>query len=575
MERISQMSRRSYGPGRCLAALSVALILGQFVAAPVFSQTMESEVPTPSIDLTMLNQPSTKATVRLGPSQGLTLRQLPMPSEKSIKTGPGFEGFGFDDNAVENNGFLYIPPDAIGAAGKSRVIAVVNTMIEARNKGGALKWRDSLRDFFAPLSPQTSTFDPKVIYDNYEDRFLIVSLEVVAAGAPVTPENVSRLLLAVSKNGNPKGPTAADWYYHAIDSKVLFGGFVELWADYPGFEADEEAVYITSNLFAFPPFSGYGGMRLWIVDKGAGSGGFYDGGPASVSINDPYSASGLAGFDTTTMPAQVYGKGGVGGPGSTLGTFLFSYSGLTFGGLNQPEALIVITVDDPLGANGGPYFIGEFVVVGDIEDVGGGLGWPPLPDAPQAGTATLIEVNDRRALDAVWRNDSLWCTTTINPNTSVDEGETTAHWFKIGTQGGPGALYLDDEGNIGGEDIATGTYTFFPSVAVNRRGSAMFGFSGSAPTIFAGAYVTGRTVSDPLTTVQESETVMAGVDFYIRTFGGSRNRWGDYSGISIDPTNEDFVWVFNQFADMRGTAFGGEDGRWGTAWKRAKFKGKK
>ena len=51
-----------------------------------------------------------------------------------------FEGFGFDDNATENGGFRFIPPDPIGAAGKSRVIAVVNTMIESRTKGGTLKW---------------------------------------------------------------------------------------------------------------------------------------------------------------------------------------------------------------------------------------------------------------------------------------------------------------------------------------------------------------------------------------------------------------------------------------------------
>ena len=133
---------------------------------------------------------------------------------------------------------------------------------------------------------------------------------------------------------------------------MLFFGFVELWADYPGFEVDEEAVYITANLFAFPPFAGYGGMRLWIVDKGAGSGGFYDGGPAGVTIHDPYATAGLP---TTTMPAQIYGDGGVGGPGSTVGTFLVGYSGLTFGGPGAPEALQVVTVDDPLGKVGGPF----------------------------------------------------------------------------------------------------------------------------------------------------------------------------------------------------------------------------
>ena len=484
-----------------------------------------------------------------------------------------FEGFNFDDNITENQGFVFIPPDPIGAAGLSRVIAVTNTMIEGLNKGGKVKFRSGLANFFAPLNPLTFTFDPKVIYDPYEDRFVVVTLERVVSGLPVDPGNISRILLAVSKDGSPKTATAADWYYHAIDSKVLFGGFVELWADYPGFEADEEAVYITANMFAFPFFSGFGGMRLWIIDKGAGSGGFYDGGAAGGTIHDPYLAAGVPQFATTTMPAQVNGAGGV-LPGSMIGTFLVSYSGLTFGGPGAPEAVNVITVVDPLGNLGGPFFLQEFVVAGDIEDVGGIFGFPSLPDAPQAGTTALIEVNDRRALDATWQHDRLWLTTTIIPNSGVDLGETTAHWFQLDTSGGPGFITLFDGGNIGGEDIATGTYTFFPSVAINRLDQVMFGYSGSAPSIFAGAFAAGRNPADPAGTVRQSMVVRAGEDWYLRTFGGSRNRWGDYSGIAADPSNDKFFWVFNEYAATRGTpTSGGEDGRWGTAWGRGKFYG--
>lgn len=63
----------------------------------------------------------------------------------------------------------------------------------------------------------------------------------------------------------------------------------------------------------------------------------------------------------------------------------------------------------------------------------------------------------------------------------------------------------------------------------------------------------------------------AGEDFYIRAFGGSRNRWGDYSGISVDPTDDTTFWVFNEYAALRGTAISGEDGRWGTAWASCDF----
>ncbi|RMF62509.1 MAG: hemolysin, partial [Calditrichaeota bacterium] len=139
------------------------------------------------------------------------------------------------------------------------------------------------------------------MYDQFEDRFLVVALEQTQTvfGAP---EDASRILVAVSKDHNPNTPTAADWNFLAIDSKTfLFGPFF-VWADYPGFEVDEEAVYVTANmftLFSSPVPGAFGGVRLWIIDKGK-DGGFYDGGPATVTQHNPYANAGIA---TTTMPA--------------------------------------------------------------------------------------------------------------------------------------------------------------------------------------------------------------------------------------------------------------------------------
>jgi|GEM_PF-5120830 len=482
--------------------------------------------------------------------------------DKTFVPGIGFLGFNFDDNATENGGFLFIPPDPMGSAGPDRLVAVVNAGIEGRSKLGALLFRDSLQDFFSPLGAQTlgtKCFDPKIVYDHYEKRFVVVALEQTST-AGGAPSNESRILVAVSRNEFPATATAADWYFLAINSKTNIGG-VDTWADYPGFEVDEEAVYITANMF---PFAGAGGgTRIWIIDKGA-VGGFYAGGAASYGIYDPIPAGYLS---LTLAPALVHGPGGVGGVGSDIGTFLVGYSSLTYGGPGQPEALEVIRVDDPLGV---PTFTGEFVIVGDLEDVGGVFGFPALPDAPQSSTAALIEVNDSRALDAVWRDNSLWVTTTINPNAAndpVNVGQTTAHWFRLKTSAVPGPITVDDQGNIGGEDIAPGTWTFFPSVAVNGNGDAKFGFSASAQTIFCGAYFAGREAGDPAGTVQGSGTVQAGLDYYERTFGGARNRWGDYTGISVDPADDTTFWIYNEYAARRGTPLGGEDGRWGTAWK--------
>ena len=453
-----------------------------------------------------------------------------------------FEGINIDENA-DLTGLLIIPPDPIAAAGPDHIVAVVNSSVEWYTKTGVLQVSLSMEDqFFNVLSPQSRPFDPKIIYDQYADRFVVIALELVDNGI-FSPNNVSRILIGISDDQNPNG----FWYFVAINSIVSIGG-LNNWADYPGLAIDEEAVYITANMFLFQ-FPNFSGSRLWILEKGDGTGGVYDGGTSTLTLHDPSAASGLGMDSFTLQPAHVFGPGGV--PGNS-GTFLVS-SGWASG---PTDALNVIRVADPLGS---PAFTNQFVVLGDITT---GFG---LPDAPQAGTGTAVETNDGRILHAVWRNNALWAVNTVNPSTGPDVGQATAHWYQIDTST-LNSLSLVQQGDVGGEDIAAGTHTFFPAIAVDGIGNMAIGFSASAPTIFPGAYYTGRKPSDPATTVQPSQTLAAGLDYYIRTFGSGRNRWGDYSGMAVDPDNDRTFWVYNEYALTRGTGSQNptEDGRWGT-----------
>ena len=427
----------------------------------------------------------------------------------------------------------------MGAVGLAHLVSVVNKSIEWHTKAGVQQNSQSLTSFFLALSTSGLPFDPKVIYDQHAGRFVVVALERVEVSAGTDPSNISRILLAVSDDADPNGT----WNFHAIDSKNTITG-VDYWADYPGLAVDDKAIYITANLFAHVS-RGFGGNRLWIVDKGL-LGGLYAGLPGSHAQYDP--ASLTSGFAGTMQPAHVFGA-----PPSNVGTFLVM-SNITDG---TDEFLQVIRVDDPVGT---PSFIRQLVNVGNIDDHSTGL-----PDAPQLGTTTTIEVNDRRALNAVWRNNQLYASSTIIPNSGPDLGQTTAHWWRVDTSN-LNALAVADQGNVGGEDIATGTYTFFPSIAVDRDGNMAIGFSASAPTIFPGAYYTGRLAGEPAGTVQASRVVRAGVDYYIRKFGGASNRWGDYSGASVDPVDDSTFCLFNEYALNRGTIIQGEDGRWGTAF---------
>jgi len=291
---------------------------------------------------------------------------------------------------------------------------------------------------------------------------------------------------------------------------------------------------------------------LWIVHKTP----LYTGGAATVTVHDPSTAVGQSA--TTAQPAHMFGTGPAG-----VGTFLVRYSGYTDG---VSEYLSIIRVDAPTTA---PTFSHQFVSMGDVDHTAVGT----IPDAPQLGSAFLIDTGDRRALHAVWRNNALWVTTLVLPGTGVNALQATAHWAKVNTST-LATLALADQGDIGGEEVTPGAYTFYPAIAVDASDNAGIGFALSGPGVFPGAYYTARLAGNLPGVVQPITALRPGQDYYYRAFGGARNRWGDYSGMSIDPSDDLTFWIFNEYALTRGTVLGSyptEDGRWGTAFGSFKF----
>lgn len=455
--------------------------------------------------------------------------------------GVGFNSLNFDDNAVENNSYN-IPPDSDSAVGTHHVVLVTNTMIRFHDKDGTVVFTDALSDFFSSESPQTNTFDPKVLFDPIEGRFVVVTLEIEDDGVGGNAET-SKIFVAVSDDANPIG----GWCTITINGKTFIDDS-ERWADYPGFALDEEAVYITANMFGFDE-SGEDtsvGVRLWIIEKGAGSGGFYDCGTTSITKHDPLTSGAL---NTTLQPAQMHGAMPAG-----VGTFLVGYSGLSGEG---DEFAQIIRIDDPLGATN---FTAYFSNLGDIED------FASFSGAPQKDEVTPLDVGNRRTLDAEWYDNSLWFTASISPKAGdTDAGEITAHWWEFDTSANSVPV-LAQQGNIFGDDLETDLWTYYPSVAVSGNGQAGFGFSGSSAGIYAGSYYTVRNADDAVGVTQGTALLKGGEGPYLRTFCGGDNRWGDYSSTDVDPVNGAF-WFFNQHALTTGVSLvscPGESGRWGT-----------
>ena len=161
----------------------------------------------------------------------------------------------------------------------------------------------------------------------------------------------------------------------------------------------------------------------------------------------------------------------------------------------------------------------------------------------------------------MWRDGQIFSVATLESNS--EPGETSASWWVF--DGNGGGISFSDFGIIDGEDIAPSTFTFFPSVAVNADGGIGVGFSASASSIFPSSYFAVRSPADPAGTIRPSQLLRAGTDFYIRTFGGPRNRWGDYTSVAVDP-NDACFWVYNKHAVTRGVLISGEEGMYGTAF---------
>jgi hypothetical protein len=487
----------------------------------------------------------------------------PLPNAPNLFT--SFEGPDFDDNPIVN-GEGRVPPDAIGAVGQNHVVDVVNEIFEIRQRDGTVDAQGDLDGFLTNLgfTPLAFTFDPKVTYDSYEDRFVVAILGVSDQIIDGTPTDESSIFIAVSDDGNPNGT----WCSTEIPAKVDIGGGVFAWSDYPGLVVDEEAVYVTASLFEFAsedPALPFGGVRLWTIDKGT-NGGLYDCAAADVNLFEPFGSANLD-LQAPIQPAAVFGT-----PAAGFGTYLVGYAGTT---LDTPadgtkaELQQVILVENPLGA---AIFTLDFVNLGNIEDLSSA---PELPNARQKGTSIRIEANDRSTLSGVWRDNSLFTAQTINPTGTVfpgNDGEATAYWAEFDTTVLDAPVRVD-HGIIDGEDISVGTETFYPSVTFDGE-SVAIGFAASSPTINPGAYFTYRSVSDAAGTNRGSGVLHAGEAFYVRTRlgDGNANRWGDWSGIAPDPAASGCFWVFNQYAMAQGsptnTGDGGavERGRWATHW---------
>jgi hypothetical protein len=87
------------------------------------------------------------------------------------------------------------------------------------------------------------------------------------------------------------------------------------------------------------------------------------------------------------------------------------------------------------------------------------------------------------------------------------------------------------------------------SAAMDKVGNIALGYSTSNSANYPAIRFTGRNPADPLGTMSATETI-------IQLGGGAQqatlSRWGDYSSLSVDPTDDCTMWYTTEYLKANG-----------------------
>jgi hypothetical protein len=160
----------------------------------------------------------------------------------------------------------------------------------------------------------------------------------------------------------------------------------------------------------------------------------------------------------------------------------------------------------------------------------------PPEDPPQAGSSLRPETFDARFWSVAYRDGSLWATH------HVDADRVRVRWYEIDLHGWPGPGKPPELVQWGEVDPGSPVRTFFSAITADAAGRAFLTFGRSSPDEFISMATAYREPDDAPGTLRPIVVRRASV-------GPSQtNRWGDYAGIGVDPT-DGAIWAHHEYIE--------------------------
>jgi hypothetical protein len=428
------------------------------------------------------------------------------------------------------------PPDENGDVGPTYYIQTVNTSIGIYNKSsGSRVAAFTFNTFmsqghFGNLCDTDNFGDPIVLYDSYEDRWMITDFAFKLSGGNVSPQTVYECF-AVSKTGDPVN---GGWNYYSI---LAPGGL----SDYPKLGIWPDGIYMSANMFPYVANTLYTGFHVWALNKQQ----MYAGAPQVSVVDFPGDTN-----DFTVIPVNsklAAGAPPAGSPEYFVSTELYLNALAVYKFHVNWDKVSTSTFTGPFSELAPNCFPND-----------GNLATALTPQ----NAADVLPYRAMAAPQYTNRGgvESVWVAHTVDRGVSTDNtcsnspatGNATVRWYQANVTGGTIATNLT-QGSSFDPDGANTNYRYQPALAVDRSGDMAMTYTESNSTTDPKVMYNGRLVGDPVNTLGTESTLIAGTGAQSGTCGSASPciRWGDYAGMELDPNGCEF-WMTGEYYAVNG-----------------------
>lgn len=273
------------------------------------------------------------------------------------------------DTAFQANYFGGIPNDNdIAVSNEGNVVSVSNSDVFIYDDQGQLLLNYRLEDLADSLGLVANSYDPKVIYDQNEDRFILVFLNGNSSAS-------TNIIVGFSKSNDP----TQGFHLYALDGNPFNNN---AWSDFPMIAINNQDFFVTVNHINSDSVSWQTGFMqsvIWQVQKEEG----YNGQNINAVVHGDINFNNKP--IRNLLPVQA---------GLTLKDHqLFFISNRNFD--LQNDTFFIVRIDESLSQNANP------IVQVDYGIASQNYGLPP--DAQQTAT-TFLQTNDARPLSGLVEN---------------------------------------------------------------------------------------------------------------------------------------------------------------------------